>query len=341
MLIMLAFLMIALLMFSAMIINLSYMQLVDTEMRAATDAAARAAAESLARGQSMQEAKAEAQRIAAANTVAGSPLILTDADIVFGMADAPESGRSQFTPDGPELNAVRILGRRLDGAAGGSVAMLFDGFLSDSEFTTARSATARIQERDFCLVLDRSGSMNSRDGGRQDGITVTRLQALQIACAAFVEVLDETIGREQLSVASYASNSSRDVPLSFDYSQSMNFVLGLQANGMTNIGMGIDDGVRQLTQQGRHRLVARPVLVVMTDGQHNQNRDPELAAREALAQNPNLIIHTVTFSPGAEQGRMRRIATIGNGRHHHATSIQELRAVFEDIARTAGTSLIE
>ncbi|MEZ6108623.1 MAG: pilus assembly protein TadG-related protein [Pirellulaceae bacterium] len=42
MLILVAFLMIFLLIFSAMIINLAYMQLVDTEMRAATDAAARA-----------------------------------------------------------------------------------------------------------------------------------------------------------------------------------------------------------------------------------------------------------------------------------------------------------
>lgn len=341
MLIMIAFMMIFLLVFSAMIINLSYMQLVDTEMRAATDASARAAAESLARGDSVAEARDEAKRIAAANTVGGRPLELRDTDIVFGFASAPETGRSVFSTNGDEINAVRILGRRDDTAAGGSVAMLFQGFLDETEFTTVRAATARIQERDFCLVLDRSGSMAATDGGRVNGINIPRIVALQIACGAFVQVLDETIGREQLAVASYSTSSTKDIPLSFDYAQSMDFVTSLRANGLTNIGMGIDDGVALLMDPSRHRLIARPVLVVMTDGQHNQNRDPEVAAREAMARFPNMLIHTVTFSPAADRGRMQRVAAIGNGRHHHATDIVELKAVFEEIARTAGTSLVE
>ena len=341
MLILVAFLMIFLLIFSAMIINLAYMQLVDTEMRAATDAAARAAAESLARGESVAEARAEARRIAALNTVGGESLQLSDNNIVFGFATAPTSGRSTFSTNGAEINAVRIVGSRDNGSPGGSVSMLFQGFLDDTEFTAARAATARIQERDFCLVLDRSGSMSSRDGGRVNGVNISRLEALQIACDDFIQVLNETIGREQLAVTSYSTTSTRDVNLSFNYTDTTSFVTQLRANGMTNIGMGIDDGVTVLMDPSRHRQVARPVLVVMTDGQHNQNRDPEAAARQAMAAHPNLLIHTVTFSPGADRGRMQRVAAIGNGRHHHAADLDQLRAVFEEIARTAGTSLVE
>lgn len=341
MLILIAFLMIFMLIFSAMIINLSYMQLVDTEMRAATDAAARAAAESLARGDSVAEARAEAQRIAAANQVAGAPLQLNESQIVFGFASAPESGRSVFSTNGSEINAVRVDGRRDNNAAGGSVALLFQGFLDDTQFTSARAATARIQERDFVLVLDRSGSMASNDGGRLNGVNITRLRALQIACDDFIDVLNETIGREQLGVASYSTHSTRDISLDFDYTSTSQFVSDLSPNGRTNIGEGIDDGVAILFDPGRHRPIARPVLVVMTDGIHNETRDPEAAARDAVRRFPNLLIHTVTFSPLAEQARMRRVAAIGNGRHHHAQNVQELRAVFEEIARTAGTSLVE
>lgn len=342
-LILVAFLLVFLLIFSAMIINLSHMQLVDTEMRSATDAAARAAAEALARGETITEARAEAKRIAGENIVAGNGLVLSDSDIVFGFADSPESGRATFVQGSSETNAVRILGRRMDDAAGGSVSMLFQGFLTDTEFTSARTATARIQERDFCLVLDRSGSMAALDGGLSpiSGLRITRLAALQIACGDFVNVLRDTIGREKLAVASYSTTSSRDVSLGFDYSPTESFVRDLPASGMTNIGMGIDDGVRLLMDPATHRSIARPILVVMTDGQHNQNRDPEAAAREAMANHPNLLIHTVTFSTGADQARMRRVAAIGLGRHHHANDLTQLRAVFDEIARTAGTSLIE
>ena len=342
-LILVAFLMVMLLMFGAMIINLSYIQLVDTEMRSATDAAARAAAESLARGDTVEQARLEAKRIAAANQVAGTGLQLSDDDILFGFADSPDTGRATFVVGTDEINAVRIIGRRMDGSQGGNVGVLFRGFLDDEEFTSDRTATARIQERDFCLVLDRSGSMASMDGGIPVGGTrhVSRLTALKIACGDFVTVLRETIGREKLAVASYSTLSTRDVPLDFDYEPTERFVSRLNADGMTNIGRGIDDGVALLFDPTRHRTVARPILVVMTDGIHNQSRDPELAAREAMAAHPNLLIHTVTFSSAAEQGRMRRVAAIGNGRHHHAADLTQLRRVFEEIARTAGTSLIE
>lgn len=341
--ILVAFTMIAMLAVSALIINLSYMQLVDTELRSATDTAARAAAESLARGGTQAQARAEARRIAALNFVAGRSLNLQNSDVVFGTADTPTTGRSTFTPNGPELNAVRILARLDQGSANGAPRLLVNGLLSDENFSSVRAATARIHERDFCLVLDRSGSMNGRDAGTLPGTgtAATRMQALQFAVQEFRRTLDETIGREQMAIASYATNATRDIPLSFNYTPAVDFVLRMRENGMTNIGGGIDQGLAQLRDPARSRPVARPVMVVMTDGIHNENRDPEVATRAAMASVPNLVVYTVTFSGGADRGRMQRVANLGRGRHFHASDLSQLSAVFAEIARTAGTSIIE
>src|SRR5262245_58435464 len=63
-------------------VDVSYMQLTRTKLRAATDAAARAAGEGLSREQDIDYARQVAKDIAAANQVAGEPLLLDDSDIV-------------------------------------------------------------------------------------------------------------------------------------------------------------------------------------------------------------------------------------------------------------------
>ena len=68
-------------------VDVSYMQLTRTKLRSATDAAARAAGEGLSRAQDMDYARQQAKDIAAANKVAGKPLLLDDSDIVFGHSD--------------------------------------------------------------------------------------------------------------------------------------------------------------------------------------------------------------------------------------------------------------
>src|SRR5262245_44770292 len=65
-------------------VDVSYMQLTKAKLRTATDAAARAAGEGLSRVQDLNYARQAAKDIAAANKVAGQPLLLDDSDIVFG-----------------------------------------------------------------------------------------------------------------------------------------------------------------------------------------------------------------------------------------------------------------
>ncbi len=144
---------------AAFTINYSYMQLVRTELRAATDAAAKAGAEALARTEDTTFARQEAIRYAAANRVAGQPFLLGTTDVEFGQVSPQGAGRWSFTNNGGTLNAVRINARTGNGAANSAISLFFSSVLGRDSFTPAYSATAGQQEVEVCLCLDRSGSM--------------------------------------------------------------------------------------------------------------------------------------------------------------------------------------
>ena len=103
-------------------VDVSYMQLTKVKLRSATDAAARAAGEGLSREQDLAAARQAAKNIAAANRVAGKPLLLDDSDIVFGKSSQQAGGAwtlfredSQSTPSASSDGArARTLGQRAD-----------------------------------------------------------------------------------------------------------------------------------------------------------------------------------------------------------------------------------
>lgn len=332
---------------SAFAINVAYMQLVDTELRCATDCAARAGGEGLARGLTMEQATEEIKQLAALNRVDGTPLVIRNEDIVFGHAIFQDGQRYSFQTNDPAsvhpVNAVRVGGHRVNGGDSNAINLPFTAFLDRTTFEASKFATAAIQERDIVLVVDRSGSMGSDDGGVSPVSTedLSRMEALQYSVSIFRNVLNQTDGNEKLGLVSYADTSRIDTRLSHDYSSFDQKMSEMPTSGYTNIGDGIDDAADVVLETGKARPAATPVIVVMTDGIHNRERDPEQAATDAMARDPRLQIYTVTFSSGADQSRMQRVATIGNGVHYHAADFSQLADVFADIARTAGAILIE
>lgn len=87
------------------------------------------------------------------------------------------------------------------------------------------------------------------------------------------------------------------------------------------------------------RSGAAKVLIVMTDGKHNTGTDPIAAAKTAAAG--GIMIFTVTFSDEADQIRMQQVASIGNGKHFHASTAAQLKTVFQKIAQALPTLLTQ
>ncbi|MEM6656121.1 MAG: vWA domain-containing protein [Planctomycetota bacterium] len=364
-LVLLAVLMPVIAIMAAFAVDIAWMQLVRTELRTATDAAARAGAKSLSIDQDLDIARGAAIAAAARNQVAGQSMRVGPEDVVFGSSEqSGANAKFEFNPSGSVINGVRVDGRRTAGSAAGPVGLFFGRLMGVNEFEPTHVATSTILDRDIVLVIDRSGSMGldlfalgDRNGQNCGPLRdTTRFVALARAVDAFIAELDDTIPNEQLALASYSSNrtincgrgnrldfDTADVrqELSSDYSLTRAEMQAFIQNGIggsTAIGEGLRAGIREITS-GRARPFAIKTIVLMTDGIHNTGVEPTVVARDAAAN--DITVHTVTFSAGADQRRMRRTAAITGGDHFHADTADDLAAIFREIARTLPVLLTE
>lgn len=323
--------------FSVITINTAWMQLTRTELRTATDAACRAGSRTLSLTQDVGAATAAAHAAAGNNVVAGDPLLLADSDLQFGLTQPQSSGPWTFAerdPTSGEINAVRITGRRVEGSPSGAVSLLFAGMFDRTTFEPVKVATATQSDRDVVLVLDRSGSMNSRTP------TGTRWTDLRSAVDVFLQTLEMTPQEEQVGLVTYSTNAASEVELTMDYQLIRDTIDGIRPTGWTGIGRGIQAGQRTVTNAAHERSFAKKTVVVMTDGQHNRGVDPTIAAGSASGQD-NITVHAITFSSGANQEHMQRVAEAGEGSHWHADDQASLLQVFEDVANNLPTLITE
>ena len=70
-------------------------------------------------------------------------------------------------------------------------------------------------------------------------------------------------------------------------------------------------------------------MVVLTDGVYT-GADP--IAEATLAAGDGIIVHTITFSDGANQTDMQAVAQAGGGVHYHAPDPTALNDVFIQIS---------
>lgn len=331
MLVLMALLLVVFLAAVALSVDVAYMYLVKTELRAATDAAAKAAVTTLATTGDVTRARDAARQVAEANLVAGRPLLLQDQDIVFGQTELREDGSVVFLPGATPYGAARVYGLRRRGSPAGGVALFFGAVLGQPEVDASTTATATRQERDLCLVIDRSGSLAGPD-----------FDKLRAAVAVFLDTLDQTEQGELVGLVSYSTSALAERGLTLDYDTLREAVGRMEAQGWTDIGAGLDAG-RGVLQSGRSFQFAEKALVLVTDGRQLVDDDPTLgtmpeeAAVRARAQ--NIVIYAIAFGANADQARMQWIAESTGGTYHYAPDGTALEQAYRDIARTITTVL--
>ncbi len=339
-----------LLILSGFAINLSYLQLVQTETQIATDAAANAAGRVFAITQDEQAARAAAQAVAARNPIGTKILPLEEIDFEFGVSTRSNlNAPFEFTV-APSGNAVRLTTRSLAAGAGGDIDPVFPLFGSVIQFRPLRTATCTQVDLDIALVIDRSGSMAYSSGeisayppnpthapvdwtfGDPVPSHARWLDAVA-AVQVFIGQLNTTPQNELLSLSVYNDTVSTPQPLTADYPLIVSGLTTISAHftaGGTNIGDGILEGMGAVSDASRHRPWATPVLIVLTDGVHNYGTSPIDAANSARAQ--EITVFTITFSDEAEQTLMESVANAAGGQHYHAVNASQLQAAFREIA---------
>jgi hypothetical protein len=347
---------------TALSVDVAYMHLTRTQLRAATDAAARAGGEALSRQQSTAAARDAAKQLAAANLVAGEPLLLADSDIAFGSSAKQANGSWQFTAGGTPINSIQVLGRRTDDSLSGSVGLFFGRVFDVTKFEPVQTATVVKLDRDIVLVLDRSSSMKLSLSSTAETMSTSdprfsqapqypdsRWAAATAAVDAFVDALAATPANEQCALVSFSSDytwagvantaSSLDQALTFTFASVKAAGHSYDSrifNGMTSTSSGLNAALAELTNVARARPFARKSIVFLTDGFRTAGTDPLPIANAAAAQ--DIVIHTITFGANFNQSEMIAVADLTHGRHYHAPDAATLVQVFREIA--AGSDVI-
>lgn len=350
---------------TALSVDVAYMHLSRTQLRAATDAAARAGGEALSRLQSTSSAREAAKRLAAENLVAGEGLILEDDDIVFGNSARESNGTWSFVAGATPTNSIQVLGRRTRTSASGSVGLFFGRVFDVYDFQPVQSATVVKLDHDICLVLDRSSSMKLSLASTAESMSSgdarfsappyypdSRWAAATAAVDVFVDTLQQTPAIEQCAVASFASDSTyvgvTNTASSLDQALTTSPTAVKAAghsydnkvfNGMTNTAAGLDAGIAELSHPTRARPFAGKTLVFLTDGFRTAGGDPLVSAQNAA--NKKIVIHTVSFGASFNQSELVAIAHATGGKHYHAPNAAVLSATFREIALSTAVMLTE
>ncbi len=327
MLVLIAVMMIAFMMTVAFSVDVAFMHLTRTELRTATDAASKAAALTLSHTMDRDQAIARGQQIAAANTVGGQPLLLEDGDFQFGRSEETATGRYVFETSASPTNSVRVNGRRTAESLSGPIPLFFGNIMGFDFFEPQAFASATYIERDVVLVVDRSGSMEGQ-----------KFADLVSAIQIFTDTLAQTPVDERVGLASYSEFASEDVELTENLAAISSAMASLRAAGWTSISRGMEAGKNIIGRSRSPDFVER-TMIVMTDGRHNRGAEPRGVARQLA--NEGVQIHTITFGADADIPRMVEVADIGGGRHFHALTGAELRAIYREIALTLSTIMTE
>ncbi len=341
-------------------VDMAYMQLVQSEMRLASDNVARVAADNLSRYENESAAIQAGIDVADEFTVAGKPLRLRASDFDFGRALADASGAYVFDTNGVPVNAVRVNAIRNAASVDGTVPLFFSRLVGAGNYSPSVAATAAFLNVDICLVLDRSTSMKFTVTSTESGMSISdrrfcrappansRWLAVDNAVKVFTSVLQNNTCDEQISIVTFGSDINNiqpglcgrlpaatvDLPLSTNISAAdgtINTLSNSVWNGNTEIASGIIAGTAELTS-ARARRLADKVMIVLTDGVPTAG---DAVAAASVAANNNIVVYAITFGPDGDQSHMRQVAATGKGEHAHAADEATLKTIFERFAAKA------
>lgn len=184
---------------------------------------------------------------------------------------------------------------------------------------------------------------------------VQPLYAQKLAINTLVEFFSTLGSADMLALEIYQANALHLIDLTDDHQAVGDRMTALSPaepgmTGGTNIGEGMRLGIAELTSS-RNRVMARRVMIVITDGLANRGgggmngRDWALY-QAGLANDQDIQVISVTVGQGADQALMAQVAARAGGRHYHADGTfadytAGLTQIFGEIGLRRTVTLIE
>ncbi len=351
---------------AAFSIDIAYVQLAQTQLRAACDSAAKAGTSALVQGKTDAQAVQAAIDMANLNFVAGKSMKLTAADITVGQSQLQADGTWSFVAGAKPSQAVQISGALTDANANGALGFFFAPVIGITKTNLTNTSVASAFAVEVCLALDRSHSMCFDQTGttwsypspigtdwvkgiKSEPIAGSRWEALDAAMISFCNILKTAAAPPRVAVVTWGSTIGTNtteysltgqtapaVATDLALSTSMDSVYSaVHARstkvmlGGTNMSAGMDQA-RTILTAADVKPYAKRIMILMTDGQWNTGRDPLAAAADAAAA--NITIHCICFLQNADQTTTQQIAALTGGKFYYANNAASLTAAFQDLA---------
>ena len=182
--------------------------------------------------------------------------------------------------------------------------------------------TVRKQPVTLVLVLDHSGSM------RQDD----RIDALKRAVASFTRAMP---AGSRVAVIGFSSEVRLICPFTGDRDKILAAVSELEADGGTRYFDAVTAALDLLAEESGRRAI-----LAMTDGKDTLSFQANLATVVARARQLNLPVHTLGLGDALDEATaaLKTLARESRGQHYAASDADQLRLIYEEIARRLGSA---
>lgn len=216
--------------------------------------------------------------------------------------------------------------------------------------STNRWQNESIEGIDIMLVMDISGSMMAGD------FTPNRIEASKEVATSFIS------GRsnDRIGIVLFGGESFTQCPLTTDHAVLVNLLqevkVGIIQDQSTAIGLGLANAVKRLKDSNAKSRV----VILVTDGVNNAGSVDPLTAAE-IAQTFGIRVYTIGVGTRGmapfpyqdafgnifyrqmeveiDEGMLRQISEMTNGKYFRATNNQKLKEIYADIDQLEKTKI--
>jgi hypothetical protein len=193
-----------------------------------------------------------------------------------------------------------------------------------------KDAVSLGENVDIILVMDRSGSMKSKEAPTA---LQTKIQAAKSALNMLIDVVAETGNlNNRVALVTFSSDVTLDQPLTNDYNTLKVAINNIIAGGSTNIGGGLFGAASELKTNSINPATRR-FIVLASDGLQNPSPGIPSIPQGIIAVPSDTTVYTVGIGADADPIALKRISStagVANGLSF-SSNVADLSEIFKKI----------